>query len=329
MDSENLQFDELCRICTRPSRNLKSLFANSELHGMTLVDKIRSCTQILIREQMDRPSKICNSCAIELDRTYEFHILVRSSETNFQKLVLSQQMTHITENIHSVEMVEVKLEEDNSSALTEQISLCEVRAIEPLNLKNEDLENNIATSNIIKNCGKGKNIEKIKKQQNQQPKCSKDVKPKVYECYKCKVQFPSFWKTSICLKQHDAEEKYKCTVCGSRFILCEEFNRHLCQGSSIQCSYCSETFFATAPLLEHLEHSHDEKTLFKCEKCGVFYSMLLLKQYHMAKHANDAGCRPFVCEICKKGFATRVSLRCHESIHSDEKRKKIEFIVFF
>lgn len=325
MDLENLQFDELCRICTRPSQNLKSLFANSELHGMTLVDKIRSCTQILIREQIDRPSKICNNCAIELDRAYEFHMLVRSSETNFRELILSQQMTHITKNAHSVEMVEVKLEEYNSSALTEQIPLCEVRAIEPV-FKNEDHENSFAASSIMNNCEEKKSTEKFKKQHNQQPKhisstkFSKDVKPKVYECYKCKVRFPSFWKTSICLKQHDAEEKYKCTVCGSKFISSEEFNRHLCQGSSIQCSYCSETFSATAPLIEHLEHSHDEKTLFKCEKCGVFYSMLLLKQYHLAKHANDASCRPFVCEICKKGFATRVSLRCHESIHSDEKR---------
>lgn len=156
-------------------------------------------------------------------------------------------------------------------------------------------------------------------------KSIKETKIQQFECYKCKQSLSSLWKISVHLKQHDAEEKFKCIVCGMRFIQWKMFNQHLCQGISIKCSYCDELFTTTTSLLNHLDQSHEEKTLFKCDKCGRFFSMLILKQIHMLQQHLDeqtADNKPFVCKICKKGFGTKVSLRNHEEIHSDEKRKK-------
>lgn len=324
------QLSKMCRICTKISENVENIFEN-EKNGKTLADKILLCTQIHIEKQDNRPSKICSRCFDELERVYEFRKLVEKSEYCFLEMVLSMSHTNSCdeENISDYGAIEVKMEEYSDNKQTEQISSIDVYDLDQV-FKEEPLEPSIVSPNSLENRRLNKRNEKTRKIQKRHQKsirskkCTKDIiTPKVFECYKCREKFTSFWKTSTHLKQHDAQEKYKCIVCGSKFVSWEEYNRHLCQGSSIQCSYCNETFFATAQLLEHLEKTHNEKTLFKCEKCGHFYSMLLLKQYHMVQHVNEHS-KPFVCEICGKGFGSRISLRNHEEIHSDEKRKKIQ-----
>lgn len=327
MNLDNVQLSEMCRICMKISQSLECLFDNSE-NGKTLADKLLFCTRISIEERMDRPTKICNRCTVELERAYEFHNLVRNSEAAYQELMLSttNRIEIDEENVNLFKIFEVKLEENRCNRLRKPLSPSEVCDIDPI-MGNKQAP----ISNITEQKDK-KAYNSTSRNQLQKPiettKHSKNVKPKEFQCYKCKEQFTSFSKTSFHLKQHDAEEKFKCIVCGSRFILWEEYSRHLCQGSSIQCSYCNETFFATAPLIDHLEHWHDVKTLFKCEKCGHFFSMLLLKQYHMVQHSNE-GSKPFVCKVCGKGFGSRSSLRNHEDIHSDDRRMKFTHYSYY
>lgn len=320
------QLDNLCRTCTENSFNLLNLFEYRE-NDETLADKIFVCTQVHISNQVDRPSKMCNSCVLQLERAYEFHKLVKDSEQIFQKMVSSGEA--ITT---SFTVPEIKMEIDQDDSTMEQVAT----ALTPPVLSDVSPEVETKRPEIectpFKPCERGQNKGRVKKKVTTTKKRNKDVNAKIFECYKCREQFPSYWRTSVHLKQHAAGE-FKCKVCGSRFILREQFNKHLCQsvGSDIKCSYCGETFTATVALLNHLEHSHDEKTLFKCGKCAQFFSMELLKQYHiMIQHNNveTEDNKQFECGICNKRFGTKVSLRNHEEIHSDAKRKQKIYTLF-
>lgn len=317
--------DELCRICVAKSINMRNLFEKTE-DGDTLAIKIFVCTQVCISHQFDRPSSICNGCAKQLENSYRFHKLVENSEKNFLEMLSPAVHLMKIDEVKSnpLEIVELKMELDQGSTFSEQTDAGSY--LSNLSISRPEINEDPPPeekSRIKSNPAKEK-AKQIANKRAKEYKRNKEFKAKNYECYKCKERFPSLWKTSVHMKQHDAEEKFKCIVCSSRFVLWDEFSRHLCQGSSIQCAYCSETFFATVALLDHLERSHDEKTLFKCERCARFYSMALLKQYHMMQHVDveTEDTKPFACKTCKKRFATKMSLRNHEEIHSDKKRKR-------
>lgn len=321
------QFDELCRTCTKKSYNMQNLFDDIS-NGETLAQRIYLCSQIHITQQIDRPSKICNQCVYQLEQAYEFYESVKNSEQRFQKMLLMP-----TENPQiykkgtpiPAEMVEVKMELQHSDNIIEHDS-----TITPIanivdvivDVKEEQNEyDSLELEPIVKKQRKQTTTTK-KRAAILVEKRSRGKHPnRTFECYRCKEQFPSSWKTSVHLRQHYAAEKFKCNICGVRFIVWDDYNRHLCQGTSIACSYCNETFYATNALLNHLDHSHDEKTLFKCQKCAQFYSMELLKQIHMQQHIEieSEDSKPYGCSVCKKRFSTRLSLRNHKEIHSEEK----------
>lgn len=308
-----IRVNELCRICTTNGHNMRDLFEAKD-HGKTIADRIFSCTQILIQEKTDRPSRICGECTDQLETAYKFYNLVRKSEETYQNLLFSN-CREIEKIVNPVEVLEVKIEIDDDKSFADQIkpntSQFEFEAVEKESQRTS--RGNTTASKMTKN-PKHKNSSTQKR-----------LKAATrFECYKCRAQMTSFWKTSVHLKQHDAEEKFKCIVCGIKYILWDDFSQHLCQGFAIQCSYCDESFVSTIALLNHLDISHDEKTLYKCEKCAQFFSMALLRQYHMAHahHLNEKSdeSKPFVCKTCKKGFRSKVSLRNHEEIHSDQKQ---------
>lgn len=319
----SFELNETCRTCATKSNNLINIFEERD-YGGTLVDKIFVCTQMLIKEQFDRPSGICNSCKTRLEDAYDFYILVKNSEKTFKVLNYNDTLQSIcVKTEEPIEALEVKFEINQVDVnFMEQTTTASVLS-QSIDLKSENQKDEFDITRV-----EAKADKKRQKSQDKNTLVKKSIKENQiqhYECYKCKQSLSSLWKTSVHLKQHDAEEKFKCFVCGMRFIQWEMFNQHLCQGTSIKCSYCDEIFTTTISLLNHLDQSHDEKTLFKCEKCGRFFSMLILKQIHMLQQHLDEHTvdnKPFVCKICKKGFGTKGSLRSHEEIHSDEKRKQ-------
>lgn len=319
MSLPDIPLDALCRTCTTKSRDLQNLFQIVE-HGETLADKIFTCTRLLIQEQIDRPSNICNKCFSLLKSAFEFHNLVKNCESTFQKLINPVENVDVNETkTHILDILEFKTEKDQERAFMDQ-TISESNPYEYRDYKQEIFDEHQIEQKTFLNL---KKTERLRKKDITIKKRNSEKNFKCFECYKCKKPLTSLWKTSVHLKQHDAEEKFKCNVCGVRFILWEDFSRHLCQGTNINCAYCDKTFVATIALLNHLDISHNEKTLFKCEKCAQFFSMALLKQYHMSQHLIERTeeSKPFVCKICNKGFGTKISLRNHEEIHSDEKRK--------
>lgn len=336
MSVECSQFDELCRTCTKKSYDMQNLFDASQ-DGVTLAEKIHLCSQIQIAKQIDRPSKICCECAYKLEQAYAFYESVRNSEQIFRKMTLIpvKNLDNCTkERPIPAEMVEVKMELQHIDNIIENDSTTSLIAdigdvIIDVDVKEEEEEqteyDSLEIEPPIKKQRKQTAITTPTKSKRTTTSVEKRGKEKhasrSFECYRCKEKFFSAWKTSVHLRQHYAAEKFKCNVCGARFIVWDDYNRHLCQGTSIACSYCNETFDTTVALLSHLDNSHDEKTLFKCQNCAQFYSMELLKQIHMQQHieVESEDSKPYGCNVCKKRFSTRLSLRNHKEIHTEEK----------
>lgn len=322
-DSE--QFDQLCRICAKRSYKMKNLFDDINADE-SLSERIYRCTQIHLTQQLDRPSKMCYRCVNSLEQAYEFYQSVKNSEDTFQKMLFMSTENSYCPNDTAVpaEIVEVKMElpdEEQIEQIEHYSATLHAGTVLDVDIKEEQIENSSPEMDSIVEEMPKQSIKKRKRAISTDKPRAVARSNRTFECYRCKATFPSCWKTSVHLKKHYAEEKFKCTVCGSRFIVSNDYNRHLCQGSSIACAYCNEIFDATIALINHLEQTHDEKTLFKCEKCAQFYSMELLKQIHMVQHVDAASDdnKPFSCNICKKRFASRLSLRNHKEIHTDEK----------
>lgn len=324
------QIDGLCRTCTKKSYNMQNLFDDTN-DGETIADKIYLCSQIHITQQIDRPSKICNQCAYKLEQAYEFYESVRNSEQIFEKMLSMPATTLQTckkETPIPAEMVEVKMEMQHLDNIIEHDSTTTpiadiVDVIVDVDIKEEQTEfDSLEVEPMVKKQRKRTTTKKRTTTSGEQRGRVKRPN-RTFECYRCGEKFSSSWKTSVHLRQHYAAEKYQCNVCRARFVVWNDYNRHLCQGTSIACSYCNETFFNTIALLNHLDQAHDEKTLFKCQKCARFYSMELLKQIHMQQHVDveSEDSKMYGCTICKKRFSNRLSLRNHKEIHSEEKCK--------
>ena len=82
---------------------------------------------------------------------------------------------------------------------------------------------------------------------------------------------------------------------------------------SYKCDKCNKTFKREG-MLER--HKKNHKPLHKCTDCGATYMFLNSFLMHKDTHSNN---RPFVCDLCFKGFKTSGKLKCHKKSHSNDR----------
>lgn len=304
---------ELCRICVERSNNYYNLFTVQE-NGITLATMISACTGTKIHETFETCSNICSRCTSLLHSAYEFHNLFESSEIKLKQIVPIVSVDERNGNL----TCEIKVE---------QLQIIELDMIVP-----EQTSSYSKSSNKRKpDSEQPKDSKKAKLHQKKTTKLNPNTKTKVkkFECYKCKMELSSAWKTIVHLRGHDAQAKYKCLVCSEKYIELADFNWHSCKHSQIQCEYCSEQFDATIALLNHLNEAHDEKRCHRCPKCLQYFEMLLLLEIHLSVHpfcsqeVNET-IKEFSCEICSKRFGKNYLLQQHMVIHSDDRRKELK-----
>lgn len=138
---------------------------------------------------------------------------------------------------------------------------------------------------------------------------------RTFECYRCRLPFQSLADTRLHLnKSHVVVRKAKCDVCRSRMGH-TELDQHLCFGMrTVQCEYCPHSFETTGCLVAHLNHSHDEKQLYRCEHCPRFFAMAILKEHHTGQHTAVA--RTFACSVCPKRYVSKTTLLNHLKTHA-------------
>ena len=145
--------------------------------------------------------------------------------------------------------------------------------------------------------------------------------------------FKSFWcKFNVSMKiaihgivANADEPKLVCPECGKMYSGEAKLKWHLkdahSQGGEVTCDLCGKICRNEHGLYRHKKKVHDK---VPCVQCGLMTSNARMK-YHILQKHTDCSKMPFVCEICKKGFAYKRFLDIHMNTHTGEKPFKCKY----
>lgn len=131
---------------------------------------------------------------------------------------------------------------------------------------------------------------------------------------------PSAFEHSLTFNK---ELKYRCGVCGDRFIDPEELSEHGCMAAKerlYSCSDCSKHFLHASHLKKHrtAHHPSISNREYACNKCNNSFSSSQSFLNHLKSHADTAGgSRGFICPVCRQCFASATELCSHFPTHPD------------
>ncbi|KAH9376508.1 hypothetical protein HPB48_006593 [Haemaphysalis longicornis] len=128
------------------------------------------------------------------------------------------------------------------------------------------------------------------------------------------------------MQQHSREahrnelKPHQCSQCLKSFSSTHQLAQHVrihTGEKPYKCSYCERRFKQLSHVQQHTR-LHTGERPYKCHlaDCGRAFIQLSNLQQHLRNHdgqAERAKSRPFLCNICGKGFASDSSLRTHRS----------------
>ena len=111
-----------------------------------------------------------------------------------------------------------------------------------------------------------------------------------------------------------------CTECGKVFTDFWSYKIHVQMthlNAPIPCPECGKTYKNQMYLKKHIQKNHGNEKL--CQFCHEsFITMNKLKHHIYMQHTKDSE-RPFVCNVCGKGFGRRNNYEEHCRIHTKDK----------
>ena len=86
------------------------------------------------------------------------------------------------------------------------------------------------------------------------------------------------------------------------------------------CEMCGKIFNKSQMRKHMLQiHTENDKKPFICELCGKGFINKQKLKYHMNTHTGN---KPFVCDLCGTGFAHKANMRVHIKAHKGIRRQK-------
>ena len=141
----------------------------------------------------------------------------------------------------------------------------------------------------------------------------KKVERQCCQCGKIYMSGPGLW-AHIALV-HDDKYKFKCDVCGRKYLNKAVFKKHMMSHDSVkhfQCATCVKNFKYESSLTSHVKICvlKDAAPQHVCSYCGkVFTRISTLNEHIQTLHLQTA--KKWECE-CGKTFAWRPSLARHK-----------------
>lgn len=140
--------------------------------------------------------------------------------------------------------------------------------------------------------------------------------PKIYSCDICEKQFKKKFRFTEHRLTHSIEKPYSCDQCESKFTSKFSLQRHVkvfhVTEAPLHCSTCGRTFKNSYSLKRH-EDIH--KKPFMCDVCGRGFALKNTRDNHALRHS---GVRPFACTLCSKTFLAKNKLRSHMKGHTGD-----------
>ena len=113
-------------------------------------------------------------------------------------------------------------------------------------------------------------------------------------------------------------EQVVCNECGKLFTNIHGLTSHIKfyhgEDKKLPCDHCDQTFRNERQLAKHKKYIQ----LTPCEVCGEMMTAVKMKHHMMIWHTDDK-LKPFVCEVCKKGFSSKYRYDRHKVVHTGEK----------
>ena len=150
------------------------------------------------------------------------------------------------------------------------------------------------------------------------------------ECKKCDMKFNSkvLFQKHYKITHKDTNTANICDICGKVFSKNSSLKVHLCSHKGKQCPHCFKVLKSHSHFNVHLKNHNALTTRKRGKKyhhCGNCDYRSLNKNT-LEAHINKVhlNIRPFVCEICQKGFYKKSNLTQHFVTHEKIKDKTCE-----
>lgn len=108
-----------------------------------------------------------------------------------------------------------------------------------------------------------------------------------------------------------------CVVCCEN-VHKNRIDRHVCTHQErIACEYCEIEFKSTVHLLRHLDTSHINQKIYKCNRCQKLFGMHLLLDIHNQFHnrRDKENANKLKCISCSIVCSSSVHLERHQNFH--------------
>ena len=86
-NNEIIDFNRICRCCLTERLHMKLIFDTT-----SLPDMLMSCASILIKENDNLPSLICNQCIQQVNRSYTFRKQCENSDNTLREWLISARL---------------------------------------------------------------------------------------------------------------------------------------------------------------------------------------------------------------------------------------------